>query len=646
MGKQAHTVKLILKEIMTKIDDDLEEKGDRMGRLSDIPRDANHPFLPLVPLRILGIAPGEVLTKTSFTFDTKHSHLLKEMEQWMTNGVSLRQEGPTKTSMTIEGTPLSHQVRWSETFRPIVEAFNRMMEEWQEPSAYWFHDDELIDTSFFNNFGVSNADEFREQGSITLQEFSSCALSINAVHTFADLMLSGEVIPPRTPRQDVANALRSMRGVVRARKENAELLVYMKYPWALYANGELAQHPFPQAEVSKRLQDWGRSGCETSEGLCYRGYIVEWRLPGSKEEEEALAKKNKEDVPKQDWKTDWDEPVKDMRPANSKAVPSAPYEKHDSYDYPQNRYPEYPSHPSEPYNPREEVYNPNQMPYDGYSNYDYPYYDQRYGPEHMAPPPPVMPPPPPIPPPPPSVPSRPSIPDGGRIYVSQCWIPMEVYAASHLRERISGPNDAHFAHILTKNGPGSVEVAFQGLPNAQAPVNQRLKVVMRSASERIIDEAFNDLMDLVETLVEVVAEELNMPRQHIDQMVRQIQTDCCVMQDGVRIETRERPLTPLQQLHLEQEKKQQQQQMQIQSLQEQLRKHQQEEEQKRKQQQERQQQEQKKQQEPELANSGPNTPRNSKAPLPTGAEDGEYELVSDEEYVAVSESESAEMSDA
>jgi len=127
--------------------------------------------------------------------------------------------------------------------------------------------------------------------------------------------------------------------------------------------------------------------------------------------------------------------------------------------------------------------------------------------------------------------------DADVMYFAFCWIPIEVFTASDLRERIAGAGDSHFAHILSKHGKEVLELGFEGLPNAQAPVNQRLKVTMKSPNPEIAKNAFTDLLDLVQTMVELVAEELGTFQSwQIEQMGANISTEMFVMNHGERQE--------------------------------------------------------------------------------------------------------------
>jgi len=798
--RQSYVVKSILKEIIIKIDEELEEKGDRGGRLLDIPRDANHPFLCMVPLNMLNTTPGEIVTKTSFTVNLKdHHELLNEVETWIRGHGSIETEnGDTQSTIIIDGLQLTNHVQWNEIYQPIVEAFNQMIELWQEPTAYWFEDHELVDVSFFGNFDSSNEQRYLDRGSIALQEFSSCGLSSEAVNLFADLLLAGELIDPNTPRQDVANALRSMRGVVRACKEDLLLLTYMKYPWALYANPTNTRVPFTVPEGQEILRKWGRLGVNTSKGLTYRGYLVEWRLPASERDERQFARLGNQvewDLTAADREYDTlvaktlpppshvepplaslDQPFVQVDPTNPlQSLPKQPNgmpragigfanenplaknllapgqqpppppwglprygQQSHFFEQEQGQTPAF--QPPPPSGPRpvptlskaasskatspavqlrplgapsqeqaqdhdqgqpgvlpyphadpgarpmipqqhlkqeqeQEQEQEKQQPAYGMSNaapcskaaapssslpsravpqaphqtphqpqqhpqsqppqpqlYPYPHMESgAYRPPPGVPPPqhgapPTMQTPPPAPAAPPLVqgsmvpppqtsmvppPQQPMVPphgvglqldgyhhplsygasapqtpqgimgqqsqyhaglqgqqqphvvgvpppmhamtppvvtvepiqhqpkmiDAEVMYFAYVWIPNEVFVASDLRERIAGAGDSHFGHILTKHGIDALELGFEGLPNAQAPENQRLKVTMKSPRIEVVRNAFPDLLDLVQTMVELVAEELGTFQSwQIEQMGARIHTEMFIMNHGLRQE--------------------------------------------------------------------------------------------------------------
>ena len=95
------------------------------------------------------------------------------------------------------------------------------------------------------------------------------------------------------------------------------------------------------------------------------------------------------------------------------------------------------------------------------------------------------------------------------------WLPEPVFKSRQdLRELITGPGGSHFAHILRKYP--NVDLRVEGQNSLSVPPAHRLHVSMSSEDSEVFESASADVLDLVETVCDMVGEELQMgeERQH------------------------------------------------------------------------------------------------------------------------------------
>lgn len=138
----------------------------------------------------------------------------------------------------------------------------------------------------------------------------------------------------------------------------------------------------------------------------------------------------------------------------------------------------------------------------------------------------------PAPTPPPPMQST-ALPPGRRRGVCRYWLPERVFVSKDdLREQIAGPSGSHFAHVL-KTHP-TVELRIDGQPSTAAPPAHRLHVIVSSEDMESFEAALADVLDLVETVCDMVGEELGMSEDEVDVLIKEIRTEKYVEVDGVR----------------------------------------------------------------------------------------------------------------
>ena len=116
----------------------------------------------------------------------------------------------------------------------------------------------------------------------------------------------------------------------------------------------------------------------------------------------------------------------------------------------------------------------------------------------------------PITPEPPKVvaPAAPSAPRGFCKY----WLPETAFKSRQdLRELITGPGGSHFAHILRKYP--TVDLRIEGQNSLSVPPAHRLHVSLSSEDSDVFESASADVMDLVETVCDMIGEELQMSEE-------------------------------------------------------------------------------------------------------------------------------------
>merc|ERR1712151_421784 len=101
-----------------------------------------------------------------------------------------------------------------------------------------------------------------------------------------------------------------------------------------------------------------------------------------------------------------------------------------------------------------------------------------------------------------------------------------------LKELIGGPQGSHFAHVLKKYP--NAELRIDGQPSTAAPPAHRLHVVMSSEDSEIFENAAADVLDLVETVCDMVGEELGMNEEQVEGLIREIRAEKYFEAHGIR----------------------------------------------------------------------------------------------------------------
>merc|ERR1719171_1930510 len=123
--------------------------------------------------------------------------------------------------------------------------------------------------------------------------------------------------------------------------------------------------------------------------------------------------------------------------------------------------------------------------------------------------------------------------------ICKIWMPEDCFpSVQDLKEQIAGPNKAHFQHILKKYQ--GVDLRIEGQPSAAAPPAHRLHVLLTSEDGETFESASADVLDLVETVCDMVGEELGMSEEKVEQVIQSIRTEKYSEASGVRT-----PLPPM-----------------------------------------------------------------------------------------------------
>ena len=89
------------------------------------------------------------------------------------------------------------------------------------------------------------------------------------------------------------------------------------------------------------------------------------------------------------------------------------------------------------------------------------------------------------------------------------WLPEAAFSSRQdLRELITGPGGSHFAHVLRKYP--SVDLRIEGQSTLSVPPAHRLHVSMSSEDSEVFENASADVLDLVQTVCDMIGEELQM----------------------------------------------------------------------------------------------------------------------------------------
>merc|ERR1712012_526269 len=127
------------------------------------------------------------------------------------------------------------------------------------------------------------------------------------------------------------------------------------------------------------------------------------------------------------------------------------------------------------------------------------------------------------------VPSTSAVPRGFCKY----WLPEQVFATKQdIKELIAGPGGAHFMHVLKKYP--AVELKIDGQCSTAAPPAHRLHVCMSSEDSEVFEYAATDVLDLVETVCDMVGEELGMNEDEAERLTRLIRAEKYFEANGAR----------------------------------------------------------------------------------------------------------------
>lgn len=119
------------------------------------------------------------------------------------------------------------------------------------------------------------------------------------------------------------------------------------------------------------------------------------------------------------------------------------------------------------------------------------------------------------------------------------WLPAAVLAAgASLRKALEGEKGLNIAH-LRKRYPG-VTVAVAGKTSSSVPADQRLHVVASCKDQAILDKVAADLSDLAEAAVDMVADELGMDEDSVQDAFEGIRVE----KFAIRVELEEEEATP------------------------------------------------------------------------------------------------------
>eukprot|EP00933_Yihiella_yeosuensis_P032137 TRINITY_DN2571_c0_g1_i1.p1 TRINITY_DN2571_c0_g1~~TRINITY_DN2571_c0_g1_i1.p1 ORF type:complete len:1266 (-),score=369.82 TRINITY_DN2571_c0_g1_i1:285-4022(-) len=472
--QQGRTVRRIIKEIIGELDSELADRGGETGPALDNPRVPEaHPFGFMLP-KGTGPETGEPL---KFRFPEEDGQTLNDMLVWLKQAkLPVELDSDTQWRTTLQVTPVEPPVPDDapEEAGIVAEAFFKLTSEWAHPSPYWFEEHDLRPTGLWSTLTANEGDD-GASGAIALQQGQGVRLSSAAVDHFATLLEKSAQCP--VPKPVMVEVLTRFRGVVRRQVEDDQLLLYLQYPWAWFSEnmGRGLKLPYSREQVHEMLMDLGRAGGKPTESQVappFRGFYVEWTP---------------------------------MKAGTMKLDGSAAYT---------------------PYTP------PTVVPALPAPTPLTPAPAPAPAPAQQPTPTPPMPtstPPIPAAAPPPIPPQASAAPRGFCKY----WLPELAFSSRQdLRELIAGPGGAHFGHVLRKYP--NVDLRIDGQSSLAAPPAHRLHVCMSSEDSEIFESAAADVLDLVETVCDMVGEELGLPEEQAEQLIAQIRAEKYFEAHGIR----------------------------------------------------------------------------------------------------------------
>jgi len=474
---QAQAVRRIIKDLINEIDNEIAEKGE-IGPLMDRPRDPDaHPFGFLLPKNM---GPEGDNTLLKFKFPEEDGQALTDMLVWLKHSkLPLELDTDTQWRTTLQVTPAEPALPDDAPngAQLVFEAFDRMLRDWAYPCPYWFEEHDLSPTGLWTSLTSHD----RDASPVVLQQGQGVRLSPASIDLFATLLDRADLISG-IPKETAVETLKRLRGVVRRKAQDEALLLYLAYPWAYHHDvGKSMKLPFSQEQVHNMLVQIGRVGgrpTESNPAPPFRGFVVEWLpLKGGDQLPEGIVKTTASLVP----------PV----PAGL-----APGE----------GLPGLPGLPTLP-------------PPAGYQNFQ-----ALPPPQQLGQPLPGMP-----------LPGQPVLPSVSGKPKGYCkyWLPEKIFfTKQNIHDLIAGPGGAHFGHLLKKYP--SVDLRIDGQPSTAAPPAHRLHVIMSTEDTTLFDSAATDVLDLVETVCDMVGEELGLGDQEAEGLIRDIRAEKYIEANGVR----------------------------------------------------------------------------------------------------------------
>jgi len=551
--QQGQSVRRIIKEIVTELDNEIAERGESGPQL-DRPRDADlHPFGFLLAK---GAGP-DIDEALKFRFPEEDGQALNDILVWLKQAkLPLELDSDTQWRTTLQVTPVEPPPpddAPSEAEK-VGGAFNKLIAEWHYPSPYWFEEHDLCPTGLWTSLTVEDVGE--GAGPIALQQGQGVRLSTLAIDHFATILERAEL--EDVDRETIIDVLIRLRGVVRRQAEDEQLLLYLAYPWAWFAEsmGRGLKLPFSREQVHGMLVQLGRVGGRPTEARAsppFRGFTVEWMplKPGTMPPDTERRPIIPRPAPRPPITTP------ELRPPEIATTPTTPMPASTPSMYAvasQAPRPVPPQTPSQwnsalpetvPTPPQPASLPPGWQP-------DMPPPAVPLQPPHTllqgAPVPPA-----PVPVPAPCPVSAPApvqpaatappvpsaLPQAPPKGFCKYWLPDAVFATKQdLKELIAGSGGSHFAHVLKKYP--SVDLRIEGQCSVAAPPAHRLHVSMSSEDSDVFETAAADVLDLVETVCDMVGEELGLGEDAVDGLIREIRAEKYFEAHGIRT-----PLPPV-----------------------------------------------------------------------------------------------------
>lgn len=474
---QGQVVRRIIKEIFTELENEIAEKGETGPALDRVRDPELHPFSFLLPKET---TPGQV-EPMKFRFPEEDGHTLNDILVWLKQAkLPLELDSDTQWRTSLQITPAEPPLPDDapQGADEIVKVFNSLVSGWHHPSPYWFEEHDLVPTGIWTPLTAHDGEV--EAGPISLQQGQSVRLSSKAADVLATLLESSEMVP--MSHATIFDVLHRLRGVIRQQAEDEKLLLYLSYSWAWHTDalGRGLKLPFGRDQVHKMLVQLGRVGARPTEACAtppFRGFIVEWfplrpGAPGAVQQPpRSLVQHTRPALPA------LTQPPQRQMPALPAPLPMMPAPMMQPLQMPQMTAAKYPPPAGAPG----------------------------------------------------VVPSTSAVPRGFCKY----WLPEQVFATKQdIKELIAGPGGAHFMHVLKKYP--AVELKIDGQCSTAAPPAHRLHVCMSSEDSEVFEYAAADVLDLVETVCDMVGEELGMNEDEAERLTRLIRAEKYFEANGAR----------------------------------------------------------------------------------------------------------------